>query len=114
MLFFTIPQCNNLLSILPNVDVADKDAIISEVRFIRALANYYLIDVFGKGVLATEDTFGQTESLPEASRQELFDFVESELLEIEGLLTNKELKRDSIVGSLTAKEVFIRIIEEKK
>lgn len=85
-IFFTIPQCNNLLAILPNVDVADKDAIISEVRFLRALANYYLIDVFGKGVLATEDTFGQTESLPEASRQELFDFVESELLEIEALL----------------------------
>ncbi len=85
-IFFTIPQCNNLLSILPNVEVADKDAIISEVRFIRALANYYLVDVFGKGVLATEDTFGQTESLPEASRQELFDFVESELLEIEASL----------------------------
>jgi hypothetical protein len=85
-IFFTIPQCNNLLSILPNVDVENKEAIISEVRFIRALANYYLIDVFGKGVLATEDTFGQSESLPEASRQELFDFVESELLAIEPLL----------------------------
>jgi hypothetical protein len=85
-IFFTIPQCNNLLSILPNVDVENKEAIISEVRFIRALANYYLIDVFGKGVLATEENFGQTESLPEASRQELFDFVESELLAIEPLL----------------------------
>lgn len=85
-IFFTIPQCNNLLSILPNVDLENKEGINSEVRFIRALANYYLIDVFGKGVLATEDTFGQTESLPEASRQELFDFVESELLAIEPLL----------------------------
>lgn len=85
-IFFTIPQCNNLLSILPNVDVENKDGIISEVRFIRALANYYLIDVFGKGVIATEENFGQSESLPEASRQELFDFVESELLAIEALL----------------------------
>ena len=85
-IFFTIPQCNNLLSILPNVDLENKDAIISEVRFIRALANFYLIDVFGKGVLATEENFGQTESLPEASRQELFDYVESELLAIEPLL----------------------------
>lgn len=85
-IFFTIPQCNNLLSILPNVEVENKESIESEVRFIRALANYYLIDVFGKGVLATEDTFGQTESLPEASRQELFDFVEAELLEIEATL----------------------------
>lgn len=85
-IFFTIPQCNNLLSILPSVDVENKDAIISEVRFIRALANYYLIDVFGKGVLATEENYGQSEPLPEASRQELFDFVESELLAIEPLL----------------------------
>lgn len=85
-IFFTIPQCNNLLSILPNVDVENKEAIISEVRFIRALANFYLIDVFGKGVIATEENFGQTESLPEASRQELFEFVESELLAIEPLL----------------------------
>lgn len=82
-IFFTIPQCNNLLSILPNVDVENKEGIISEVRFVRALAYYYLIDVFGKGVLATEENFGQTESLPEASRQELFDYVESELLAIE-------------------------------
>ena len=85
-IFFTIPQCNNLLSILPNVDVENKEAIISEVRFLRALANFYLIDVFGKGVLATEENFGQSEPLPEASREELFNFVESELIAIEPLL----------------------------
>ncbi len=85
-IFFTIPQCNNLLSILPTVDVDNKEVIISEVRFIRALAYYYLIDVYGKGVLATEENFGQTEPLPEASRQELFDYTEQELLDIEPLL----------------------------
>ncbi|WP_337992860.1 RagB/SusD family nutrient uptake outer membrane protein [Flavivirga sp. 57AJ16] len=85
-IFFTIPQCNNLLSILPNVDVENKEVVISEVRYIRALAYFYLIDVFGKGVLATEENFGQSESLPEASRQELFDYVESELLDIEPIL----------------------------
>ncbi|MGJ8591007.1 MAG: RagB/SusD family nutrient uptake outer membrane protein [Aquaticitalea sp.] len=82
-IFFTIPQCNNLLSILENVDVNNKEQIVSEVRFIRSLAYYYLIDVFGKGVLATEENYGQTAALPEASRQELFDFVESELLAIQ-------------------------------
>ncbi len=85
-IFFTIPQCNNLLSILPNVDVDNKEVVISEVRYIRALAYFYLIDVFGKGVLATEENFGQSEPLPEASRQELFDYVESELLDIEPIL----------------------------
>jgi len=85
-IYFTIPQCNNLLSILPNVDIENKEATTSEVRFIRALAYYYAINVFGKGVLATEANFGQTDPLPEASRQELFAFVEAELLEIEPLL----------------------------
>ena len=85
-IFFTIPQCNNLLSILPNVDVANKEVITSEVRFIRALANFYLIDVFGKGVIATEENYGQTAPLPEASRLELYNLVESELLAIEPLL----------------------------
>ena len=85
-IFFTIPQCNNLLSILPNVALDNKEAVISEVRFIRALANFYLIDVFGKGVIATEENYGQTDPLPEASRLELFNFVESELLAIEPVL----------------------------
>ncbi len=85
-IFFTIPQCNNLLSVLPNVEVENKEVIISEVRFIRALAYYYLIDVFGKGVLATEENYGQTEPLEEATREELFVYVKNELEEIEPLL----------------------------
>ncbi len=85
-IFFTIPQCNNLLQILPNVSVDNSEVIISEVRFIRALAYFYSIDVFGKGVLATEENFGETTPLPEASRQELFDYVEAELLAIEPVL----------------------------
>ena len=79
-IYYTIPQCNNLLSILQNVNVNNKDQVIGEVRFIKSLAYYYLIDVFGKGVLATEDNFGTSETLPEASRIELFNYVESELL----------------------------------
>ncbi|WP_338081513.1 RagB/SusD family nutrient uptake outer membrane protein [Aestuariivivens sediminis] len=85
-IYFTIPQCNNLLSILPNVDVDNKEGIISEVRFIRALAYYYLIDVFGKGVKATEENYGQTESLPEVGRDELFEYVKTELEDIEPLI----------------------------
>jgi hypothetical protein len=85
-IFFTIPQCNNLLQILPNVSVENGDVITAEVRFLRALAYYYLIDVFGKGVLATEENLGEITPLPEASREELFNFVEGELVEIEPLL----------------------------
>lgn len=81
--YYTIPQCNNLINILKTVDVENEEQVVSEIRFIRSLAYYYVIDCFGKGVLATEENFGQSTPLPEASRQELFDYVESELLAIE-------------------------------
>ncbi|MGY0391621.1 RagB/SusD family nutrient uptake outer membrane protein [Bizionia sp. KMM 8389] len=82
--YYTIPQCNNLISILnTSTDIPDASEALSEARFLRSLAYFYLIDAFGKGVLATEDNLAQTEPLPEASRRTLFEFVESELLEIQ-------------------------------
>lgn len=81
-IYFTIPQCNNLINIVNNVESIDnKDQIIGEIQFLRALAYYYLIDVFGKGVIATEENLGQSTPLPQASRQELFDYTEAQLLE---------------------------------
>tara|TARA_R110002073_G_scaffold40547_5_gene115136 strand:+ start:263428 stop:264981 length:1554 start_codon:yes stop_codon:yes gene_type:complete len=85
-IYYTIPQANNLLAVLSNVDVANKEQIISEVRFIRSLAYYYLIDAFGKGVLVTEENIGASAPLPESTRTELFNFVESELLAIKSTL----------------------------
>ncbi|MFS4418629.1 RagB/SusD family nutrient uptake outer membrane protein [Maribacter sp. 2307ULW6-5] len=84
--YYTIPQTNNLLNVLQTVDVPEEDVVAGEARFLRALAYYYLIDGFGKGVLVTEADFGETDFLPEASRTELFNYVEGELLEIEPLL----------------------------
>ena len=82
-IYYTIPQANNLLLVLSNVDVQNKEQIIGEVKFLRALAYYYLIDAFGHGVLATEENFGASSPLPESTRIELFNYVESELLTIE-------------------------------
>ncbi len=87
-IYYTVPQANNLLAVLKNVSVDGQDNVLSEVRFLRALAYYYLIDTFGKGVLATEDNFGSSAPLPQATRQELFNFVESELTAIEPLINN--------------------------
>jgi hypothetical protein len=85
--YYTIPQCNNFLQALEIADFPDEENIVAETRFLRALAYYNLIDVFGKGVKATEENFGQSEPLPEASRQQLFDYVESELLAIEPVIS---------------------------
>ena len=87
-IYYTIPQANNLMSVLTNIDVDNKEQIIAEVRFLRGLAYYYLIDVFGKGVLATEENLGASSPLPESTRQELFDYVKNELIEAEAYLPN--------------------------
>lgn len=85
--YFTIPQCNNFLQALQIADFPNEENIVAETRFLRALAYYNIIDVFGKGVLATEENFGQSAPLEEASRTELFNYVEAELLAIEPVIT---------------------------
>ncbi|MEM6719254.1 MAG: RagB/SusD family nutrient uptake outer membrane protein [Bacteroidota bacterium] len=107
--YYTIPQCNNLINVLGNVDIQDEAIVTSEVRFLRALAYYYLIDTFGKGVLVTENEAGQTSPLPEASRTELFNYVESELLEIEPLLpsTNDYGRATNAVAQMLLAKLYI-------
>ena len=53
----------------------------AEVRLLRALSYYYMMDLFGKANFGTEASV-LNEVLPMAERPQLFDFIESELLEI--------------------------------
>lgn len=67
------------------VDSTTKQDIVqyrAEARFLRSLAYYHIMDLFGRaGFVTEEDPVGAFQS-PEYSRGELFSFVESELLEI--------------------------------
>ena len=56
------------------------DSYISEARFIRAYAYYNLMDLFANVPLVTEIT---TDLPVQNTRQEVFNFVENELLEIQ-------------------------------
>lgn len=85
-IYYTVPQTTNLILALEGTSIAEKDQYISELRFLRSLAYFYMIDCFGKGVLVTTENYGTTTPLPEASREELFNYVESELLAIEDAL----------------------------
>ena len=82
-MYYSIAQANNLIGVLNSVAVENSNQLVAEAQFIRALSYYYLIDVFGKGVLATEDNLGESNPLPEASRSELFDYAVSQMLEAE-------------------------------
>ncbi|MBU3012226.1 RagB/SusD family nutrient uptake outer membrane protein [Polaribacter vadi] len=71
--------CNSFIdnaAILTDTEVA---AYIAEARFLRAFAYYNLMDLYGSVPLVTKVT---TELPEQATRIELFNFIESELLEI--------------------------------
>lgn len=84
--YYTVPQCNNLISVLNNVEVANEETYRSELRFLRSLAYYYLIDCFGKGALVTENDLGNSNPKVESTRIQLYRYVESELLDIQNKL----------------------------
>lgn len=88
-LYYTIPQSTNLIAILKRDDVNydKKEQVVSELRFLRALSYYYIIDLFGKGVLVNDENFNSTVPLPQATRKQLYDFVESELKDVEGKIS---------------------------
>ena len=118
-IYYTVPQCNNLISVLNSVTVEDSDLARNEARFLRSLAYYYLIDAFGKGVLTTEENIGQSDPLPEASRLELFNYVEGELLEIEPLMpeTNGYGRANKYVVDMLLAKLYMNAevyIEEAK
>ncbi|MFD0933220.1 RagB/SusD family nutrient uptake outer membrane protein [Psychroflexus salinarum] len=58
---------------------------IAEARFLRAFAYYNLMDLYGSVPLSTEIS---TDLPEQATRSEIFDFVEQELLDIQNTLGN--------------------------
>ena len=55
----------------------------SEVRLLRALAYYHLMDLFGKAAFVTENDLVGAYKGPQYDRQQLFNFIKSELEELE-------------------------------
>ena len=107
--YYTVPQCNNLINAINSANIPDKNVYISELRFLRSLAYYYMIDCFGKGVLVTEADGYSTIPKKEASRVELFNYVESELLAIEITLpdTNEYGRANKSVARMLLARLYL-------
>jgi len=75
--------CNSFISNASNLTDAVAETYIAEARFLRVFAYYNLIDLFGNVPLSTSIS---TDLPQQSSRSELFNFVESELLEIKDQL----------------------------
>lgn len=62
---------------------ADVKKYRSEVRVLRALAYYHIMDMFGKAAFVTENDPVGSFMGPQYDRQQLFNFLETELQELE-------------------------------
>jgi hypothetical protein len=77
--YIGIARANVLLQALQTVSVSNQEVVEGEIRWLRAFYYYQLMDLFGGVPIVTT-----TEIMPRerASRAEVFDFIESELLDI--------------------------------
>lgn len=90
--------------------LADIALYREEVRALRAFAYYNLMDLYGKAPFNTEND-GIGVAGPEYSRQQLFDFVESEMLAVAGTLkparTNEYGRVDKAFAWMVLAKIYL-------
>ena len=82
------------------------NVFISEARFLRAYAYYNLLDLYGNVPLTTEIS---TDLPTQSNRTELFNFIESELIEIETILlpSNEYGRVDNIAAHALLSRLYL-------
>ncbi|PWE00619.1 RagB/SusD family nutrient uptake outer membrane protein [Marinilabilia rubra] len=79
-----ISFCNSFIENVKSLpDTKNVQYYSAEARYLRALAYYYMMDYFGNVPLVTQVS---TELPVQNSRDDLFEFIETELLEVKDLL----------------------------
>ncbi len=79
----SLTLANDFLRSSEGLSINNIDVMRAEARFLRALAYYYFMDLYGKAPFVTElDPVDPTFQPPVAERQQLFDYIESEINEI--------------------------------
>ena len=102
-LYFDISLCNHFLE---NAVADGKGANqIAEVRFIRALNYFYLLDMYGSVPFADKVN---AQKKPQYTRVQLFEWLESELLDLENALPETRLN-DFRLDKYAAKMLLARM-----
>ncbi len=94
-LFAHIALCNQFLAESVDNENAEIKALRGEVRTLRAMSYYWMLDIFGKSSFTLDKPDGQT-TPKQISRAELYEWLEGELVD---LVDNSDLKT-----TLTANE----------
>lgn len=114
-IYYTVPQANSVIAQMSTFNVSNSKQIVAEMKFLRALSYFYLIDCFGKGPILTEADLGLKGGKAESTREEVFIFVEKDLLEIEEVIpqfigygrTNKAAVRMLLAKLYLNAEVYL-------
>ena len=77
--FGGINTCNRLIFQFESLDNANANAFISELKVLRALYYYWLLDLYGNVPIVTEFDVPPDFAPPSNTRQEVYTFVESEI-----------------------------------
>lgn len=98
--------CNSFIANAASLEEDVVKTYIAEARFLRAYAYYNLLDLYGNVPLTTEIS---TELPTQSNQTELFNFIETELLEIESLLaTSNEYGRvDNIAAHALLSRLYL-------
>ena len=86
-LYYTIVLANSFLKETANSSIEGVKDYQNEARFLRALAYYYVLDLYGKGAFVTEQTEAQTP--PCYKNSQLFAFIENELKAVADALPSR-------------------------
>ncbi|RNL83752.1 RagB/SusD family nutrient uptake outer membrane protein [Sinomicrobium pectinilyticum] len=110
-IYLEIAMANNFLRETDGIEDAEIQDYRNEARFLRALAYWHAIDMFGNVPFVTEnDPVGNFEP-PRYTREELFDYLESELLEIIPLMkeprSNEYARADRVAGWMLLAKLYL-------
>lgn len=82
-IMYTVALCNEYIRATAGNDDPDISKYHAEARFLRALAYYHALDLFGNPPFVTEEDLPGSFLPKQTTRAALFDYLESELTDIE-------------------------------
>lgn len=87
-IMYTVALCNEYIRATEGNEDANIKTYHAEARFLRALAYYHALDMFGNPPFVTEENLPGAYFPEQTTRSVLFDYIESELNEIESELAS--------------------------
>lgn len=85
-IMYTVTLCNEFIRASATSTDGAVTTMQAEARFLRALSYYHALDLFGAPPFVTEEDLPGSYFPPQTNRGDLFQYIESELVAIEGEL----------------------------